>query len=105
HIMLDRRLAAQNHYPPIAILDSISRLMPMVCTQEHLEKTHILRKLLAAYLASEDLVRIGAYQKGADATLDHAIALLPDLSRFLQQDAQDAAPFEDTLARLLNIST
>ena len=32
HIMLDRRLAAQNHYPPIAILDSISRLMPMVCS-------------------------------------------------------------------------
>ena len=39
HIMLDRRLAAQNHYPPIAILDSISRLMPMVCTPEHLAES------------------------------------------------------------------
>ena len=105
HIMLDRRLAAQNHYPPIAILDSISRLMPMVCSQEHLQKTHLLRKLLAAYTASEDLVRIGAYQKGADATLDQAIALLPDLFRFLQQGAQDAAPLQDTLTRLLNIPT
>jgi flagellum-specific ATP synthase len=38
HIMLDRRLAARNHYPPIAILDSISRLMPMVSTSEHLAK-------------------------------------------------------------------
>ncbi|MGA9505812.1 MAG: FliI/YscN family ATPase, partial [Terriglobales bacterium] len=30
HIMLDRRLAAQSHYPPISILDSISRIMPAV---------------------------------------------------------------------------
>ncbi|HZQ67108.1 MAG TPA: FliI/YscN family ATPase [Terriglobales bacterium] len=105
HIMLDRRLAAQNHYPPIAILDSISRLMPMVCSPGHMEKTHALRKLLAAYMASEDLIRIGAYQKGADATLDQAIAVLPDLRDFLQQSAMDAAPFEDTIARLLSIAT
>lgn len=103
HIMLDRRLAAQNYYPPIAVLDSISRLMPMVCTQEHLAKTQMLRKLLAAYTASEDLIRIGAYQKGTDATLDRAAAMLPDLYQFLQQSALDVAPFEDTIARLLMI--
>jgi len=103
HIMLDRRLAAQNHYPPIAVLDSISRLMPMVCTQEHMAKTRTLRKLLAAYQASEDLIRIGAYQKGTDAVLDQAMAMLPDLSQFLQQSALDMAPFQDTVARLLTI--
>ena len=46
--MLDRRLAAKNHYPPIAILDSISRLMPMVCSSPHLEKANSLRRLLEA---------------------------------------------------------
>src|SRR5208337_1179333 len=72
HIMLDRRLAAQNHYPPIAILDSISRLMPAVCSPEHLDKASALRSLLATYKASEELIRIGAYQKGSDPVLDQA---------------------------------
>ena len=42
-----------------------------------------LRRLLAAYTASEDLIRIGAYQKGSDPTLDKALALIPELHRFL----------------------
>jgi flagellum-specific ATP synthase len=105
HIMLDRRLAAQNHYPPIAILDSISRLMPMVCSAEHLAKAHALRRLLAAYQASEDLVRIGAYQKGTDPALDKALAVLPGLNRFLEQTPDEAAALDDTIARLLAIAS
>lgn len=103
HIMLDRRLAVHNHYPPIAILDSISRLMPMVCQPEHLKKAQDLRRLLAAYTASEDLVRIGAYQKGSDPLLDKALAVLPALNRFLEQGPVDTAPLADTVARLLAI--
>src|SRR5260370_35303536 len=64
HIMLDRRLAARGHYPPIAVLDSISRLMPSVCSALHLEKAHALRRLLAAYTASQDLIRLRAYPEG-----------------------------------------
>jgi flagellar biosynthesis/type III secretory pathway ATPase len=64
--MLDRRLAVRSHYPPIAVLDSVSRLMPSVASAPHLEKAYALRRLLAAYTASEDLIRIGAYQKGGD---------------------------------------
>jgi flagellum-specific ATP synthase len=105
HIMLERRLAAQNHYPPIAILDSISRLMPMVCSSEHLEKTHTLRRLLSTYYAAEDLIRIGAYQKGSDAALDQALALMPEINRFLEQTPKEAAPLSDTVARLLAIAS
>ncbi len=101
HIMLDRRLAAQNHYPPIAILDSISRLMPMVCSREHMEKAQTLRRLLAAYGASEDLIRIGAYQKGSDPVLDQALAVLPELNRFLEQGASEAVRLNDNIDRLL----
>ncbi|MGA6958363.1 MAG: FliI/YscN family ATPase, partial [Candidatus Acidiferrales bacterium] len=79
HIVLDRRLAAQNHYPPIAVLDSLSRLLTAVCDRPHVEKIYRLRRLLAAYAASEDLIRVGAYQKGADAVLDQAIAVIPVL--------------------------
>lgn len=105
HIMLDRRLAAQNHYPPIAILDSISRLMPMVCSPQHLEKAQTLRRLLAAYTASEDLIRIGAYQKGADPALDKALLTLPELNRFLEQGPSEAVTLDDTINRLLAIAS
>jgi len=101
HIMLDRKLAVGGHYPPISILDSVSRLMPSVCSPRHLEKASELRRLLAAYTASEDLIRIGAYQKGSDATLDKALALIPELHRFLMQKPADVCPFDHTLTQLL----
>jgi flagellum-specific ATP synthase len=101
HVMLDRRLAVRSHYPPIAILDSVSRLMPAVSSAAHLQKAQMLRRLLAAYAASEDLVRIGAYQKGSDSTLDKALTLIPELDHFLMQKPGDAAPFPETIDKLL----
>lgn len=103
HVMLDRRLAAQDHYPPIAILDSISRLMPTVCSPQHLEKASALRKLAAAHAAAEDLIRIGAYQSGSDPVLDQAIAVLPELRTFLEQRPAEAVTIEATISRLLAI--
>ncbi len=100
HVVLDRKLSAQGHYPPISILDSLSRLMPAVCSAEHLEKARRLRQLLAAHSASEDLIRVGAYQKGADALLDRAIAVLPTVNSFLQQRKTDSAPFAQTVQAL-----
>ncbi len=105
HIVLDRKLAAQNHYPPIGILDSISRLMPAVCAPPHMGKAQSLRRLLAAYAASEDLVRIGAYQKGTDPVLDQALAILPELKRFLEQGPTESVSLDDNVARLLSIAT
>ncbi len=101
HIMLDRRLAVRSHYPPIAVLDSVSRLMPSVTSAPHLEKAYALRRLLAAYTASEDLIRIGAYQKGGDATLDKALTLIPELHRFLMQKPSETTTLDDTVTRLL----
>lgn len=101
HVMLERKLNSRGHYPPIAVLDSLSRLMSAVCTKEHLEKARRLRELLAAYAASEDLVRIGAYQKGVDATLDRALAVLPAINSFLQQKKGESATFAETQKALL----
>lgn len=101
HVMLDRRLAVRSHYPPIAILNSVSRLMPAVASAPHLQKVQSLRRLLAAYTASEDLVRIGAYQKGSDSTLDKALTLIPELDHFLMQKPGEAAPLQETIEKLL----
>ncbi|HEY5212651.1 MAG TPA: FliI/YscN family ATPase [Acidobacteriaceae bacterium] len=85
HVVLDRNLAMRNHYPPISILDSLSRLMPRVVSKEHLAKANALRLSMAAYARSEDLIRIGAYQKNSDPVLDNAVQNLPALNGFLQQ--------------------
>jgi len=104
HVMLDRRLAAQGHYPPIAILDSVSRLMPSVCSPKHLEKAQQVRHLLAVHKASEDLLRIGAYQKGSDASLDQAVALMPEINRILRQAPKETSSLPQTLEKLLTLS-
>jgi flagellum-specific ATP synthase len=101
HIVLDRRLALRNHYPPISVLDSLSRLMPSVCSREHLQKAGALRLLMAAYAKAEDLVRIGAYQRGTDPTLDKALAALPHIDKFLIQEPDEPAPLASNLERLL----
>ena len=100
HIVLERNLALRNHYPPIAVLDSLSRLMPSVCSTGHLEKAGALRMLISAYTRAEDLIRIGAYQKGTDPILDRAVAALPEINRFLKQGPNERASFEQTLNQL-----
>jgi flagellum-specific ATP synthase len=103
HIILDRKLAAQNHYPAISVLDSLSRLMSAVCPKEVLAKARRLRRLLAAYAASEDLIRVGAYQKGLDAILDQAVACLPHITSYLQQEIGDISSLQKSHADLLAI--
>jgi flagellum-specific ATP synthase len=100
HIVLDRRLAAQGHYPPIAILDSLSRLMSQICNPEHIKIAIEVRRLLSAYARSEDLIRVGAYQHGADPVLDKALDLLPAVNTILQQKKTDLSSLDQTFAAL-----
>ena len=72
-----------------------------VVTAEHQTKANQIRRLLAVYKASEELIRIGAYQKGGDPELDRAIALMPALRSFLVQDAQEAAGMKESVERLM----
>jgi flagellum-specific ATP synthase len=74
--------------------------MPSVCSKEHISKVNGLRALLASYAASEDLVRVGAYQKGLDPLLDRAIATLPAIRNFLQQKPDEKADLKSSIASL-----
>ncbi|MGA2207552.1 MAG: FliI/YscN family ATPase [Terracidiphilus sp.] len=100
HIVLSRALAAEGWYPPIEVLDSISRLMPAVAGQEHREQAALVRKLMATYARSEDLVRIGAYKPGADPDLDRALRAREAIRMFLMQGAHEQAPLAHALKRL-----
>jgi len=101
HVVLDRNLAMRSHYPPISILESLSRLMPNVVTEQHLAKACALRLSMAAYARSEDLIRIGAYQKDSDPILDNAVKNLPALNEFLQQRPDTHSKYAETVDRLL----
>jgi flagellum-specific ATP synthase len=103
HIVLSRSMAAEGWYPPIDILDSISRLMPMVANAEHRRGAAQVRRLLAAYSRSEDLIRIGAYKPGMDPELDQAIAARGTLRSFLAQDAAERTGLSETVKQLLEL--
>ena len=105
HIMLDRKLASQNHYPPIAILDSISRIMPAVISAAQLAKAGELRHLLAVYKNNEELIRIGAYQKNTDAELDRAIALMPGLRNFLLQKPDERSLMTNSMEQFMALQS
>ncbi len=98
HVVLSRALASEGWYPPIQVLDSISRLMPAVTEAAHREEAILLRRLMAVYERSADLVRIGAYKPGADADLDRALRSRNAIRGFMTQDAKDRADFGGTLA-------
>src|SRR5579875_349379 len=93
HIMLSRELAAEGWYPPIQVLDSVSRLMPAVTSEEHRSAASLVRKMLSVYAKSEDLIRIGAYKPGADADLDRAVRSRSRIRDFLMQRAAEDVSF------------
>jgi flagellum-specific ATP synthase len=103
HVLLDRRLASQNHYPPINVLDSISRCMIDVVTTEHRLSAGRMRDLMATYKEAEDLVNIGAYLSGSNAKIDYAIEMREPLLEFLKQDIHEKAGWDDTLSMVLHL--
>ena len=104
HIVLSRALASEGWYPPIHALDSLSRLMPAVTTKPHREKANQVRRLMAAYARSEDLVRMGAYTTGADAELDRAMAAMPAIRSYLQQTSEDAPSLDQSVEGLMGLA-
>ncbi len=104
HIVLSRDLASEGWYPPVQVLDSISRLMPAVTSNAHREQAMLLRRLMAVYARSEDLVRIGAYKPGADPDLDRALQARQRMRTFLMQDAHEQVRFEDCVNRLASLA-
>ncbi|MBP9902185.1 MAG: FliI/YscN family ATPase [Verrucomicrobiota bacterium] len=89
HVVLTRELATQNHYPAIDILESVSRLVRDLCTNEQLELAGQAREALALYKRNQDLINIGAYPAGSNAAIDQAIRLHEPLKKFLRQATRE----------------
>ncbi|OYT15169.1 MAG: EscN/YscN/HrcN family type III secretion system ATPase [Bacteroidetes bacterium 4572_77] len=104
HIVLSRKLANMGHYPAIEILESISRLRNDIIQPNHLEAVLKVQKVMAAYRQSEDLISVGAYQKGSNHLTDKAIATLARRDSFLSQGINEVSTFEDTITQLIQLS-
>ena len=103
HLVLARRLAMRGHYPPIAVLESVSRVMKEVVSQEHWAHSMELKSLLAAYEEAADLIQIGAYARGSNPKIDRALQFIQGIEAFLQQQADTSGQFEDHLRQLMGL--
>ncbi len=103
HIVLDRKFAHKGHYPAIDVLGSISRCMNDVVTEEHSAAASRFRELLAAYTESEDLINIGGYVRGANPTVDEAMAMMGEMNSFLKQGINEEDSLDNIKSRLLSI--
>lgn len=103
HIVLSRELADAGHYPAIDIEGSISRVMPMVATEEHQILSRQLKQIYSLYQQNKDLIAIGAYTQGSDPRIDQAIKVVPVINFFLQQQMQEVIPYEQSIGQLKEI--
>jgi flagellum-specific ATP synthase len=104
HVVLSRKLTERGHYPPIDVLQSLSRVMPMVTDEYHVKRANALRELTAAYYDVEDLVSVGAYKPGSQPKSDKAIDRWDAINAFLRQDRAEASDIEDTLTALRRLT-
>jgi flagellum-specific ATP synthase len=100
HIVLSRELAAQNHYPAIDVLNSVSRVMRDIVKPEQLQAAGNIRSMLATYKSVEDLIAIGAYVKGSNPKVDQVLARMDSVQFFLRQSREDLSPWADTMQKL-----
>ena len=91
HIVLTRELAARGHHPAIDVMHSTSRLMSRLVDGAEAAMAGEVKRHLALYESSRDLIELGAHQRGVNPALDRAIDLKPGFDRLLQQSPTQAS--------------
>lgn len=102
HILLSRSLSEQGVFPAIDIGRSLSRTMTDVVDPAHMEAAACYRRLWSSYEENRDLLLMGAYAPGNDATLDQAMASRPAMLDFLRQEPREVVDYEASRAALVN---
>jgi flagellum-specific ATP synthase len=101
HIVLHRNLANKGHFPAIDVLSSVSRVMNGIVSEEQQEAAEQLKRLLSVYRESEDLINIGAYQRGSNAEIDKAIQYHDLIKSFTQQKTSEKVSLKEAQERLI----
>ena len=103
HLVLSRRLASRGHYPPVDVMESISRVMKDVVTPAHWQAAMEIKTMMAAYNEAEDLINIGAYARGSNPQIDRALGFVEPVGEFLRQQAEEGEGFDRHVQRLMGI--
>jgi FliI/YscN family ATPase len=100
HIVLSRALAERGHFPAVDVPASISRVMSRVTAPDHQIRAAHVRAAIALYDQKRDLMTLGGYQKGADPAIDRVLRELPKIERYLRQEPEVVASFEEAVQGL-----
>jgi FliI/YscN family ATPase len=103
HIVLTRKLAAAGHFPSIDVLESKSRVRDQIIGPAQRKAANAVVRLEAAFREKEDLIMVGAYQKGSDPQVDAAVALRGRVLSFLQQRPDEVSTAAATCSALVGI--
>jgi flagellum-specific ATP synthase len=103
HIVLSREMTDFGIYPPVHILNSASRVMNDIISQEHMKSVMKFRRLYTLLKENETLIRIGAYTKGTDSELDEAIDKKVAMEAFITQDARVKEKFEESVEAIVSL--
>ena len=105
HIVMARKIASDNIYPAIDVLPSVSRLFNALTTPEHRAAASEIRNIMSTYESAVDLINIGAYVRGSNADIDHAISMIDQIKSFRKQGVNDPTPFQDTVNAVKQLGT
>ncbi|MBP3037687.1 FliI/YscN family ATPase [Arthrobacter sp. zg-ZUI100] len=100
HVVLDRKLAVSGHFPSVDALASISRVASRVTARENSSAAATLRKVMAARRAAQDLLDVGAYQRGTNPLVDAAVDHQGAIDSFLQQRMDEQTPSANAWVQL-----
>ncbi len=103
HIILSRKLAAQNHFPAIDILDSVSRCMIDIVSSEHLQAAQKLKTAYAVYKEAEDMINVGAYVAGKNQRIDYAISKYDVVTEYLKQGVDEQSKNKEDIDKLIEM--
>jgi len=103
HVVLSRQMAERGYFPAIDLLRSVSRLATNIVSPEVRKAARNLREDIALYERMEDMIHMGAYEKGSNPELDRVIDKLPAINAFRCQDVvqlSSLAESQDALVAL-----
>jgi flagellum-specific ATP synthase len=103
HFVLSRELARRRH-PAVDVLGSVSRLMDRIAAPAHRDAAAAVRRMLATYEDSRDLVAVGAYKSGADPKVDRALRSINEAEALLAQKVGETRAFDETVRRLRDLA-
>jgi flagellum-specific ATP synthase len=104
HIVLSRRLAMQGHFPAIDILQSVSRVMSDIASPSQQDSARLLVQMMAEYRNAEDLINLGAYQRGTNPRLDAAILMKDPIDAFLRQGREESMGMAESCQSLESLA-